>query len=370
MQNKLTITPSQTIALLSLCIATEAYSYAPSKMADLSGQDTWIAIVVAIMFGMLLLSYYAWLAKKFPTQTLIQYTKTLLGPFVGRVIGALYVLYFMLISSLYICRISVGFQMTFLPHTPVFVLIVMTLTFCVYSALQGYNAVARLGVLAAFLLFGVNNIFLTASVISDINAANYLPFLGSSLGDIGTSSIYYLFPHSQFIFLTMLYPFIQKQRKIGSYITWRTTLVVFVASFLNLATVGLFSARQLAMLHYPPVELSRMVEFGDFFERMDVLFVTFYGAGMFIAIGTVFTVFISSLNQLMERKNGYRGLLLPASVLLLLLSLILFRSEKQMVQFIFGQGIWIAICFQLILPGLLGIVFLIRKERLCNGQNG
>lgn len=64
-----------------------------------ANQDAWMTILLGLALGLILFLVYYQLSSYYPNKILTQYTKNIAGPFLGSIIGYLYVIYFMYLAA-------------------------------------------------------------------------------------------------------------------------------------------------------------------------------------------------------------------------------------------------------------------------------
>ncbi|HZW83172.1 MAG TPA: endospore germination permease [Candidatus Deferrimicrobium sp.] len=118
-------------------------------------QNAWLPLLLAIsgvVTGVLLCTT---LAKKFPGQTIAQYSQILLGKWGGRTVGLFYGLGCLLISALSARSYAQLFQIAIMPETPLWAFVISLTLVCVYMAWQGVEPITR-----------TNDIFVPITLIS------------------------------------------------------------------------------------------------------------------------------------------------------------------------------------------------------------
>src|SRR5690554_2797992 len=85
------ISPRQAGELLVIALNATAILLVPSFTVKQLGQNTWLAVLLGSLWGVVTLSLVYWLGRKHPGQTIFQYSQTLLGRWLGKAVGLVYI---------------------------------------------------------------------------------------------------------------------------------------------------------------------------------------------------------------------------------------------------------------------------------------
>ncbi|WP_042166659.1 GerAB/ArcD/ProY family transporter [Paenibacillus gorillae] len=366
------MTPLQAASLLALLIATQNYIFAPALMARFAHEDMWISSLLAAAAAFLFCLYAVWLAGQFPNRTLIQFLSVLLGRWVGKAIGALYLVYFICLTVIYVQTLATSFKVLFLPMTPLIVFIVLIILFCMYGAAQGISVLGQMSTLLILALL-VTLLLLFVGTLPSVEITNYMPIGQNRWSNIFYASLFNLTSFTQSIVITMLFAFVRadKMKYAKKYVIWGSALTFGVTSLIVIEEVGVFSPNQLELLTFPTVELITLFNFGTFFERVETIFVSVWGAAMFLVIGMLFTSSLTAIRHLLGRSEGSasKWLVLLYGVVIFLISLFYLPNTQKLSYFMLHQWTYLSLLFQVGIPLLLGMACLIARGRMSHADN-
>ncbi|MFD0693570.1 endospore germination permease [Paenibacillus sp. GCM10027628] len=366
------MTPLQAAGLLALLIATQNHIFAPSIMAHFAHEDMWISSLLSASIAVLFCVYAVWLAGQFPNRTLIQFLTILLGRWVGKAIGILYLGYFLCLTVIYVQLLATSFKTLFLPKTPLIVFVVFIVSYSIYGAAQGISALGKMSTLVILALLSTM-LILIACTLPSVEMTNYLPIRQSSWFDIIHASLFNLTSFTQSIVITMLFAFVQpdKMKNAKKYVIWGSALAFGVTSLLVIEEIGAFSANQLEMLTFPTVELITLFHFGEFFERAEPIFVSVWGAAMFLVIGMLFINCLTIIWHLLGRSGGSVSKRLPLlfGAAVLFLSLFYLPNTQKLSYFLLHRWTYLSLVFQIGIPLLLGFACMIARRRMPHADN-
>ncbi len=116
-------------------------------------QDVWIAILLGLALGLLVFSVYGCLFRCYPDQPLVGYIQHIVGAPLGKLLGIIYVTYFLYIAAR-VLRDFGELLLTFAyPETPLFVLNAIMALVVMYGAYKGLEVLARTGELFLTVLY-------------------------------------------------------------------------------------------------------------------------------------------------------------------------------------------------------------------------
>ena len=90
MQKENIITVRQFVLLLYVMFTAFTTLQSPGIVIYMAGRDAWIAVIIAwiidVTFGIL----YAYMGVRFANQSFVQYSETIMGKYMGKIIGAIF----------------------------------------------------------------------------------------------------------------------------------------------------------------------------------------------------------------------------------------------------------------------------------------
>ncbi len=336
-----------------MLILPTAILFVPSITAQSSGSDAWASLIVAFVFGFVVALVSAKLASKFPSQTVIEYAPILLGPYAGKVVGFIYSFYFYYVAYFVIRQFSEVMTTGFMENTPLVVhVVILTLVAC-YSLYLGLEVLARTNSVVTVFFIGSISLIVFL-ILPSIDYDNFKPLLGTPPGKIILGS---LSPGSWFgecAVILILMPFLMDKKKVTR-ITVYSVLIVFLSMFfITIGVIGLFGPDATSRMVIPTFSMARNVRLEAIYalERVDVLFMAVWVAGMIFKLATFFYAGTLAFAQLFNIPS-YKTLIIPGGILLAALSLESWDNIAELIEFS-GQVFPVSINFvNLILTSLL-----------------
>lgn len=292
-----------------------------------------IIVGLTIIIPMYLLSafFFTALWKKFPELTLIECLNVVLGSWIGRLVGMLYLFYFLVQASITLRIFNDFLAAQFFNNTPALVIglgILLVIAYCIYMGLEVLGRCAQ--VLGPLIFAGV--LILVLLSLPQAHWLNVLPSKDIDVPDLFLAALPGLTRWSEWAWLAMIVPYIGNKEKL------RKTAyggILFVTAFwfiLLVPIVAIFSPDMVPDLSFPTLQMVQIISIGDFLERLDALVLGLWVFGAFLKIGILYYVGVLGSAQWFGLKR-YKSLILPAGLILLFVSVLLFSNEVEVKSF-------------------------------------
>ncbi|MDO7786639.1 GerAB/ArcD/ProY family transporter [Desulforamulus aquiferis] len=323
----------QATAYIIMLILPTAILFVPSITAQSAGPDGWASLILALVFGLLVAVVSSSLAMKFPSQTVIEYAPRLLGPYVGKLVGFIYSFYFYYVGYYVLRQFAEVMTTGYMTKTPLWVHLIILVMIASYALYLGLETLCRTNaVITIFFLASISVIVLF--VWFNIDFENFKPILATAPEKIILGS---LSPGSWFgecAVILMLAPFLADKKK-ATHITVCAVAAVFLCMLLiTVGVIGLFGAESASRMVIPTFSMARNVRFETLqaLERVDVLFMAVWVAGMIFKLATFFFAGTLAFAQLFN-ISSYRLLIIPGAVLLTSLALVSWGNIAELIEF-------------------------------------
>ena len=344
------ISPYQLIILTVPTIAATGLLFLPSLTVALASRDAWVVPLLSSSFSLAALVPLAWLNRRFPGQTIIQYAPRVLGSVLGKVLGALVVLYLIHINAVITREFSEFVQTAIMPRTPPIALVVLGVFVAASAVRNGIEVLARVNEWVSPQLFIL--MFLAIVFVSkDMDVRRVLPFLEHGPGPVLRAALAVGIWFGEVFVLAFFFPNLNRPERGPRATAWGaaiTALLMTGSSFVALAVLGDLTAH----LEFPVYDMIRFIRAAEFVERIDALVVAFWlGAGM-IKMAVFYYAAVLGLAQLLGLRD-YHPLVLPVGALLAPASMWLFDSSVEMKSFMLGAGPIYFLGYELLVPWFL-----------------
>lgn len=315
------ITGTQVSLLIFSFVAPTVILVIPGLMSTISKQDAWITILPAFLIGALTIMVMTTLSKRYPGQSIIQYSCQIIGKWPGKCLGCYYI-YSWINFDFVILNQHVQFINTvLLMRTPSIVISLTLAILCGIAVYMGIEAIARVNESLSLLIL-VLLIPLLILMLTEADPERLRPILSKGIVPVLQGSIFPTAYLSQFFILGWLIPFMNQPNKATK------------ASFISLFTIsGLLAITIIPLimvfgpltkkLTFPVLSVIQYVGLKGSFERLEALAVAIWVMGCFIKISLTFFIICLSLGHLFNIKR-YKDLVIPITILSVLGSISIF----------------------------------------------
>lgn len=281
-----------TILALPRFVIVEAETAAPS--ATVGG-------ALIILLGIVIITY---LGRAFPNQTLVGYTKHLLGKF-GAVLLIALVILFLLITGLQSRQFGEVIVTSLLPNTPIYVPILIMGLLVVTTSFQAPTIFAYIQFFYLFLTLAPIY-FIVIAALGDIDTTNALPILGNeaTFKGIMSGGLYVTQVMQSFIIISMIIPFLRKPESAmkagfwGWFITATTILIIVTV------VLAVFGVNEVENMMWPTLVLGRLVRIpAEILQRLDAIFLISWIVAVFTSLLSVYYFVVRLITELFSLKN-------------------------------------------------------------------
>ncbi|MBP3039691.1 endospore germination permease [Bacillaceae bacterium Marseille-Q3522] len=303
--------------LVFMPIISTAVLTIPSVTFKHAGRDLWISPILASVSGMFTAFIVYRLHKLFPNETIIQYSRHIVGGVLGKVIGFIYLFYFLYVSGLIEREYADFVIISFLPNTPLSVVIgsiVLVSAFAVRSGLEVLGRISQLFFPIYMLPF-----FLLLLLIPDFDVENMLPILEKGIGPPIRGAIQPALWFNQVFLISMLLPFLtdrEKGRKWSLVAVFVGMLTMLYLNFVNLFLFG----ESISTYTYPVFYAFRYISVATFFERFESVVIVIWVMGVFLKLSVFYYVLSFGTAQILQLTD-HRPFVYPLGLLMILFGL-------------------------------------------------
>lgn len=342
--------------------------YTPIRMFEVASTSAWIAGLLSGVVGAGTVYIWTRLSASFPRQTLPEFVPRIVGPYVGWAVNLMFLTYFVYevaISTRMISEVVVQV----LPETPIGVIMAMSLVTGALVTRLGPEVLGRMATIhLGIALTGF--LFMVVALAPLVQLRNFQPFLVGGWFPVlqATTPPASLFSHITLIsFLLPLVPLdppdenaVQTRFRQGMKVGMIGIGISWLLFFLLLVLAqGVFSADETARLAIPAFSLARAIDFGVFFERVEVSLLALWLPAVLIKTCTFLYVASLTLGHLAATPS-YRRYVLPLAGMTLPAAYTLASNLPELIRLVNGAWVIIAIGVKVLLPLLLLILHLVR----------
>jgi len=308
----------QAIFLITIYRSMTPLTYAPLLKSSFANQDTWFMILLSIPYTILYCLPLLYLSNKFMGMDLLEYTETITGKFVGRILETIYGIIFLFYLTFFTTSFIEILNSALYPNTPPWVNLSILIVTVIYIVSKGAMNIARLSEILFPILFFTFFMLLILG-FEDYNFQYFFPILRDStfkqlsLGAM-LNSVYYI----DILILVMLTSHLEKKKdlnKVFIHSLLYTAITTLFASVAIQATLGIAYAKY---INFPFYTYARLIRIGDTMG-FDLLYIITWMIGFIFRISGYFyitTVTFGKLFNVDERKTY-----IPITIIMIVVAL-------------------------------------------------
>ncbi|WP_027086797.1 GerAB/ArcD/ProY family transporter [Cohnella panacarvi] len=334
-----------------------------------AGADAWIAVLVAMLAGLLLLVLLTLQIRRLePDKDLVEMFRTYFGRVIGYAFAIAYFVYFSYKSVRNIREFGDLMILYLLPSTPLFIVIGCVLIVAGFAVWQGIEAFTRMTQIimpVVLIIYAAFFFMIYASGLFDIHRIQ--PIADKGLGKVAEAALPEIvsFPFGEMVLFLMLWKYVASKKK-----TFRTTIRCYVYTGLFLTATNIVIIASLGPISQisvvPFIQIMSQVEIASVIERLDPLAASLIFAGVFIKMTAYFFGAFLVGGHLVKTKKRY---LVVGVGAVLFIGALTFRSYMQHIWFGFEQNLKYHFpMFQIYIPALLLLVMLFRSRLRADGN--
>lgn len=356
------ISSRQATFLMSTMIIATVVLFVPSITAKYARQDAWLSIISAILAGLLIARLATTLGLRYPDKSIFEYPEVILGKWPGKLVGLLYVCWFLHMNAEVIREYGSFMVTAFMPETPIIVFILVVVSIAAYATINGLEVFSRANEIFLPLIVG-SVIILFILALGQMNFNMLLPTFDAEPEDVLKGAIAPEGWFGEIAVITVLIPYLNKPReahRVGA------LAVLTCGGLLLLDAVGiiaLFGPSLVEAWLITTLNGARMIIVASFIERLEAVIMIIWVTGGLIKITVFYWAAALGSAQLLKLKD-YRPLVVPIGTVLVSLSTLLHPNISDLLQFL--TNVWppyAILVFEAGLPLLLLTVSLARGIR-------
>lgn len=349
----------QGISIITLFIMGSTLVLGISSKAK---QDTWLSVIIAIVFVIPVITIYARILALYPEKNLYEILDTVFGSLFGRVIALFFIWYAFHVGALVLRNFQEFIKVVAFPETPEFVPVMLMGILCIWVAKEGIEVLGRFSQLMIIIIASII-ITVTSLGMKDADFDNLRPFLYNGIKPVIESAFSaFSFPFAETVLFMAVFNFVKKRN--NSYRVYYFALAtgaffILLVSMRNLLVLG---ADFIEQVYFPAYTAVGLVNIGDFLQRIEST----------VAVTLLFTGFVKTSICLLAAARGvdyffktgnYRQLVAPIGLLMMITSCFIYQNIMEMTEFAAKVYKYYAFPFQVILPVIIWIGAEIKAKR-------
>ncbi|MFC3745735.1 endospore germination permease [Paenibacillus sp. GCM10012306] len=356
------ISVRQFTILIILGIIGDSILVLPTMIAFFAKQDSWIAMILAGIFGLVAGFLFAGIANRLKEKSLIAAIQSKLGIVTGGIITLLFLFQFFMCALTLMSEMSQFMTTQMMPETPVNAILVLFVAVVIIAYRYGVEAFARMGELL-FPVFLVLFLCLVFFLFPQIEGTNVKPILAHGLGPAFKG----MFPavtqaFTEVVFILMLAQHVNSKTKLTKPILTGYVIGGFILLIVVTLCVLVLGPSLMETKYYPAFVLAQKITIGKFLERLEVILTFLWIITVFYKTTMLFYALTTGLAQFLRLKES-RMLTIPLGIILIVCTITSTPNITVYNQILLFYYPWFDLIFCFGLPLLCFVILLIPGKR-------
>ncbi|WP_440113861.1 GerAB/ArcD/ProY family transporter [Paenibacillus sp. QZ-Y1] len=349
------VTKRQLVLLVMLLSITGTLIQPHAQAIFYAEQHAYLSYIPVLLVLVLSLWMLSRVQRRFPKQDLFG-ALVERHPFLGRMTGLLYILFFFFIFARDIRLIGDYVSITLLETTPISIVALSLLVMAVFIVRGGLGSLIGMSELYVT-LFLLISMIVPFMLIQQINMDNLMPYFDVDVVGVGKGS-WYIF---SFFGEVVALPFVIKDSDFQfKSVFWGITISALLMMLILIETITSIGVPIASRLVYPSYELARQLQISDFLDRFDLALAAATLPAMITKIAFDLYFVCWGLKRMIPKVSG-KVMTGPVALVGFVCAFWFFRSAIQLFRFT-REWTWIAIVFEVLFPLILFMFLHPRKK--------
>ncbi|TCS96649.1 GerAB/ArcD/ProY family transporter [Hazenella coriacea] len=309
------ISSIQAIFILVTAVGVLDHVIIMPTLLESSGRDAWITVLFSAILFLLWLPIIYVIMKRTHQEHLYQWLKNRWGKVIATIIISFIVLELFLMISMTLRDVTYWANISYLPETPNFVLVITLITVCFYAAYSGIRVIAIVNgiLLPVVILLGL---FVAIANFQHKDYSLLFPVFEQGLQRPLSGMLY---AGSGFVGITLLvimqHQLKSKIRLLPLYLTGLTLIILMLGPLIG--AIIEFGPYEASRLRFPAFEEWRLVTFGRYLENVDFLSIYQWLVGSFVRISIALFLLPDLLLIQTKKKRFYLLLFISGTIIII-----------------------------------------------------
>lgn len=270
------ISTHQFIKLASALVLGQSFLSAGFLSTMGAGRDGWLATLLGFLAGIPFILLALSIAYRYPGKNLLEITEQVVGKWLGKIIGVMYILISIRFGTLIISQGVDMYTRTVLPIMSHYVIILGILLIVIYLFYSGIEVMSRFSEVI-YPIIVLSLIFIALFIIPYFEHGELFPILADGIVPVMQVSLQVLtWPLGYILFMAGLLTFIpgkkEEQKRMFQGVTWAVVMVSILSAILVMVQITTFGPFEASRLTYGLLVLSNMVEVLNAISGVEVFF--------------------------------------------------------------------------------------------------
>ncbi|MFJ5622678.1 endospore germination permease [Peribacillus loiseleuriae] len=331
----------------------------PNYTARYAKTDLWLSPILASLIGYVTVYIAFKLHKLYPKQTIIQLSGHIIGRIPGKILGFLFIFFYIQVTGLIIREYAEFVVNSFLVNTPSIVIMASMVLLCAFLVIGGLEGLGRFAQLI-FPIFIFPPFILIILLLPDFDFKNIFPILGNGIMPPLKGAIVPSGWFTEFFLITFLLPFLADKKKGMKYGMMTVFFAMMTLVVVNITVLFILGPTTANMV-YPLMIVARYASLASFFEHLESIVMAIWIVGAFVKISVFYYATALGTAQWLNLSN-YRPIVWPLGILIVAFSFWSLPSSIELERFLVQAFPFYGLLIQTIIPLFLLVIAVVSKR--------
>lgn len=292
----------EAIALIVTIIINQIILNLPDVIISTTGSSSWINVIYISIIAIIFCALICKLFKPFNSNDILDVSEYLGGKVLKFIIGIAYFAFFIFISGISLRYLANSIKLIYFEETPIIFLLMFFFFPTVIACKSGIKNIAQVNLMFMPILL-ISMLIILFATVKDFIPQRIFPILGFGADKTFLVGINNIFAFSGFAYLYFLIPILKNPEQFKK-VAFISTIISAIYLFLSvICLLMMFSFISFSEELLSVYLLTRMIEFGRFFQRIDAIFILIWILAMisFLSISSFFSIYV--VDKLVRFKN-------------------------------------------------------------------
>ncbi len=293
----------EAIALfITICVNQIIFDI-PNEIFMSTGTGAWVNTIYISILALIITVIIYKLFKKFPNKDIVDISEYIGGKILKIITSIIFLMCFIGISAFCVRYFTNSIRIIYFTSTPIAFLLILFLIPAVLSNKFGLKAISGVNLILVPILL-ISTVVLFFANVREFNFSNLFPFLGYGTNSVFLSGASNIFCFVGLLYLFFLPPYLKAHKHFKtisiSYVIFAGIYLLFTILSLLMSLASISLTDELFSIYL----LSRLIEFGNFFQRIDAVFIFLWFLAVFSFISFTFFITLHIFKKVTKIKHS------------------------------------------------------------------
>lgn len=307
-------------SIIVITIGTKSMDMSTVLLFHQGLNAAWMIVIGSFLLILPSLIILNSILKKYQSKNILEVTQLTLGKPLAFVIG--FIMLFFTFGNIAVDSRGYMTQLIMMnfPNTPLFIIYLCFITFCIWAAKKGWETIAGIAWVIFPVLLGVLILFLFL-LAKEASFARIFPLFGTGKWEIAKASFTSTPIYADAFVFAIMYPLVKDHKTYTRSLFSSLLLTVLILTLVYIAYLLTFDYRSVGKITYLFNEAIRIVSLGRTITNVETFFMTFWLIAIFTKI-TIYLYVVCKIFGFVFRIKEFEHTIIPVALLIFVVALI------------------------------------------------